>query len=86
MFLRRKYCDQECQRRAQIRPNATHKQTLMSRAQKHRKRVCARCGATRKLHVHHRDRDIANNAPANLLTLCASCHNRLHAGLWSEPT
>lgn len=80
-FLHRQFCGTECQRLAQINPEATHVQTLRSRAQKHRKPACENCGDRERLHVHHRDKDIANNDPSNLQTLCVLCHNRLHAGL-----
>jgi hypothetical protein len=43
-----------------------------------RKPTCERCGATARLHVHHKDKDITNNDPANLETLCVLCHNRHH--------
>lgn len=36
------------------------------------------CGATKPLHVHHRDENYQNNAAANLQTLCAGCHKQLH--------
>lgn len=78
-FLKRQYCDTECQRLAQIDPAASNRQTMYSRSAKYRKTSCERCGATERLHVHHIDKDITNNVPANLLTLCAACHNRLHA-------
>ena len=35
-----------------------------------------------KLHVHHLEsRQIGGNAPNNLITLCESCHKKLHKGL-----
>lgn len=39
---------------------------------------CERCGGTRNLCVHHKDRDRSNNAPDNLETLCRSCHAKEH--------
>lgn len=41
--------------------------------------TCQRCGVTRAEHgktleVHHIDHDKANNDPANLATVCASCN------------
>ncbi|WP_050670485.1 HNH endonuclease [Luteipulveratus halotolerans] len=42
---------------------------------------CEACGSTTRLHVHHKDRNWRNDEPANLMTLCASCHLRLH---WRE--
>ncbi len=45
-------------------------------------RRCTICGSTNRLHVHHR-RDWDQNDPStheldNLVTVCASCHRRLH--------
>src|SRR5574341_873468 len=41
---------------------------------------CEVCGKTScKLHVHHKDRNPANNSPANLQTLCVSCHRLTHS-------
>lgn len=41
---------------------------------------CQRCfGDSRNLHVHHIDCDKLNNDPANLITLCGSCHGTVHA-------
>jgi 5-methylcytosine-specific restriction endonuclease McrA len=43
---------------------------------------CERCGVVPndpgRLHVHHIDRDRRNNDPANLMTLCRSCHRAEH--------
>lgn len=65
-FMQRRHCSQAC---ANSR-RAVVKDTLHWRA-----------GATDRLHVHHLDRNPANNDPTNLVTLCASCHLRLH---WRE--
>ena len=51
------------------------------RAAQHRGSECQECGTTERLHVHHIDRTPSNNDPTNLMTLCASCHIRLH---WRE--
>ena len=49
--------------------------------QKHKREACTECGTTADLHVHHIDRNPANNAAGNLMTLCSSCHLKLH---WRE--
>lgn len=66
----------------------------MSAHRKFAKDACERCGARETgttylgpggglvsytLHVHHRDRDVSNNDPMNLETLCHWCHSKEHA-------
>lgn len=45
-------------------------------------KACERCGTMRDggrgLSVHHIDLDITNNDPANLMTMCQSCHMKWH--------
>ena len=43
---------------------------------------CARCGSTRHVDVHHRDRNVFNNDPANLEPLCRKCHAAEHRRPW----
>jgi len=43
--------------------------------------VCQRCNALqgdRAFDVHHKDCNKHNNSPDNLITLCVSCHRRIH--------
>ena len=40
--------------------------------------VCAVCGSTLMLQVHHVDLDRTHSHPSNLLTLCAACHLGYH--------
>lgn len=76
-FLSRRTCGQSCgNTKTEVK-----KDTLHWRARKHRKPNCEQCQTAEDLHVHHIDRDPTNNDPANLLTLCASCHLKLH---WRE--
>lgn len=42
---------------------------------------CVNCGAKRILCVHHIDKNKLNNDVENLITLCRSCHMKLH---WRE--
>lgn len=76
-FLRREHCDQACANtRAEVTKSALH-----WRARKHVGSSCESCGAARQLHVHHIDRNPANNEAENLKTFCGSCHLKLH---WRE--
>lgn len=45
--------------------------------------VCQCCSTSTRLHVHHVVfRELGGvTSPQNLLTVCASCHGRIHAGL-----
>lgn len=79
VFLRRKYCDQTCMGLAQTMEHPTSWSTYHWRAPKHRKNACEACGETRRLVVHHVDQDRRNNAPENLQTLCAWCHDFWHS-------
>lgn len=76
-FLSRRNCSQACGNSR----SAVVKDTLHWRARKHRASSCSLCGSQTDLHVHHIDRNPANNNLANLQTLCASCHLKLH---WQE--
>lgn len=77
VFLRRKHCSLSC---ANTRKSVV-KNTMHWRARKHLAVTCEVCGTASSLHVHHIDRNPANNNPENLATLCASCHLKRH---WSE--
>ena len=77
MHMRRLYCNRACQgiglRSKQPSRSARHR-----RAAEFRKSKCERCDSTVRLSVHHVDRNPLNNDPANLMTLCSSCHTRWH--------
>lgn len=74
-FMLRRNCSQSCgSTKTVVTKDAYH-----WRARKHR--TCEQCATTLDLHVHHEDRDHTNNDPANLITLCSSCHLKLH---WRE--
>lgn len=76
-FMSRQTCSQSCgNTKAEVTKSALH-----WRAKKHRKPNCEQCQTTNDLHVHHIDRNPANNDPANLMTLCSPCHLKLH---WRE--
>jgi hypothetical protein len=53
----------------------------LKRAIKERdKYVCQICNSLEDLIVHHRDKNKLNCNPDNLITLCRSCHIKLHRG------
>lgn len=81
-FSRRKYCSQACMsdgfsgtRRGD--PLNTRTSRMWAR-QDGLTDSCADCGKQGKLDVHHIDENPTNNAPANLATLCRSCHLKQH--------
>lgn len=40
--------------------------------------TCQICGEHKYLGIHHKDEDKRNSSLDNLVTLCASCHSKLH--------
>ena len=77
VFVRRRYCNRACMAAAMLQPDPSRKGYGI-RARKHLKSNCENCGTTQKLSIHHADRNWKNNDPANLKTLCTSCHTSLH--------
>lgn len=77
VFLKRRHCSQSCANSRQEITRSGH----AYRAKPYRKLRCEHCQTTRKLHVHHKDRNWRNDDPANLQTLCETCHLELH---WRE--
>lgn len=78
VFLKRTHCSQACANSRKVVQRNTHgwrarRAVLVEK--------CEDCGTAEKLHVHHKDRNPANNDPVNLAVLCASCHLKLH---WRE--
>ena len=49
-----------------------------SKYQKYIKSSCEICGVTKDLEVHHKDKNHSNNNPNNLMTVCSSCHQKVH--------
>ena len=43
-----------------------------------KKEICANCGSSDNLGIHHIDFDHYNNLESNLQVLCVSCHMSLH--------
>lgn len=78
-FKNRKYCDRTCM--AHAMEKAVCDCVPHSRKKAHRlmESSCAICGATEKLHVHHLNGNPTDNSLFNLMTLCASCHRKVHS-------
>ena len=50
------------------------------------KDACERCGSTRFICGHHKDRDRSNNDPSNIEALCKHCHQIEHDCAENLPT
>ena len=48
------------------------------------KNICAKCGTSVDVIVHHIDFDERNNAKSNLILLCWKCHGKLSIFYWSK--
>lgn len=78
VFLKRRHCSQACANSRAVVQADSHRWRARQIKPKDR---CEDCGATEKLHIHHIDRNPANNEPSNLAVLCSSCHQKRH---WRE--
>jgi hypothetical protein len=58
----------------------------LKRAVKFRGEVCSLCGSVEGISIHHKDRDVSNNDPSNLDTLCVTCHMKGHWASGTRPT
>ena len=78
-FVKRIYCDRACMAAGMEKDRCASVSHSRAKASRNMKEACEACGATGKLHVHHRDEDPFNNALSNLRTLCPRCHRRSHS-------
>ena len=76
-FIRRKNCNVLCMAKGMVKQKVD-RTMYHKRARVYLKSNCEQCQTTENLAVHHRNGDITDNAPANLMTLCSSCHLKLH--------
>lgn len=74
-FAKRRYCSLTCANSKGVFTTAGYR----AQSRKLRGMECEACGYTLSLHAHHKDGDMTNNAPGNIQTLCAYCHNYWHA-------
>jgi hypothetical protein len=49
-----------------------------SKYQKYLKDACEICGSKKDLEVHHINKNHLDNSITNLMTVCSSCHKRIH--------
>lgn len=79
VFLRRRFCDAKCMGTSKVTATPA-RGTLRKRTGKAvpLKPACERCGSAKERQRHHRNRDIADNRPENVETLCARCHALEH--------
>lgn len=86
VFLKRKYCDIECMRRAFLKIGKNTNTSRVSRGIARNinnlisnKTQCEECGTKEgMLDIHHIDFDPNNNELNNLMCLCRSCHMKIH--------
>lgn len=77
-FQNRIYCSKSCSAHRRLNETNKERSSYHRLARKHLKECCEFCGSTEHLDVHHLDKNIKNNLPSNLVTLCHSCHMKLH--------
>lgn len=85
-FLRRKYCDRMCMRKAFVKKgdpcqdysSAHHSAREIKYLIEGSEKICEICGSTKNIDVHHKDGNFSNNDPENLMLLCRSCHMKEH--------
>jgi len=79
----KKYCSEECQHKAQKGFNGTHRKNGRAVFKRHSKEnrgsYCPFCKTTKNIEMHHIDGNKYNNqGPENYITVCRSCHMRIH--------
>jgi len=80
-FRQRRFCSRLCAVIIHRKQHPTTRQAHLCRVRHLRKMSCEKCGATTSLHLHHRDKNWANDSATNIQTLCATCHLKLH---WAD--
>ena len=81
VYLRRKYCSQECMGtgfRGTWRTDVLPAQGRYRARTLGLKTSCKNCGKTRNIDRHHIDENPLNNSLENLVDLCRSCHSIEH--------
>lgn len=76
-FEARKYCNQKCAGIAHRKENPTLA-AYRKRSISFREDCCQECKATENIGSHHLDGNPKNNCKENIVTLCGSCHTKLH--------
>lgn len=78
-YRTRKYCDHKCYSVGIMIDNPTDSARYRRLRNSREKHQCIVCGITEKLHNRHIDKNLENDSDNNVVTLCSSCHTRLHA-------
>ena len=80
-YVKQRYCGFQCAGSDRRKEDPT-RAAWQWRARRLKLKNCQRCGSTKRLCLHHIDRNWKNNEPHNIETLCASCHMKehIHAG------
>lgn len=84
VLKRRKYCNRDCMAKAMLKEKCKSLSHSRMKAHKLILKNCEICGGQGRLHVHHKDLQCTNNKKSNLMTLCPSCHRRIHSPNYTE--
>lgn len=85
-FLKRKYCNIDCMRKAYVIKDGSTQDNRGAHASarkivyliEQREKVCSICGSTEMVDIHHADGNFHNNSSENLMLVCRGCHMKLH--------
>jgi hypothetical protein len=77
MLARRRYCNNRCRADAEMSIPAK-RSAHGARARRYVKGECEVCGKKARLDVHHKDGNWQNDSEGNLVTVCRSCHMKIH--------
>jgi len=78
-FRSRQYCNHNCYSKDLLKEDPADNTRYRRLQNSREKKYCVVCGITENLHNHHIDKDLKNESDDNIVTICASCHTRVHA-------
>lgn len=85
-FQNRIYCSKSCSARRNYDSLDKSRDAFQLEARKYRKEYCEHCGSSVSVQIHHIDSNWKNNSPSNLMSLCKTCHMKLHWQQWKSPS